>query len=215
MTLPERKLFTVQARCKHGSIFSSRCKHGASMEVSSQSHSTSHTLLNHQQPHLILSHRVLSASKSCRYDPSRKAYDPQKVLTAVPPSCTTPLGSLQNPKRPDRKNPTAPTRFQNPTCQPMRWGCGRYHFGCSSNMNSSALTMKKVAPIACVNQYRPSQILKLPESSGGYTPGVPKMQGICKRQQQTHRTALHGCPDTQQAHDGATQNPCQVICTWL
>lgn len=33
-------------------------------------------------------------------------------------------------------NPSAPTRFQNPICQPSTFGAGRYHFDCVSSINN-------------------------------------------------------------------------------
>lgn len=103
------------------------------------------------------------------------------MLPAVPPTCIMPAGTAQNPKKPDSQKPTEPTRFQAPTCQPARCGCGLHQAGCSSSMNSQALTIKKDAPTHWNSQNTPSHSLSVAALSRGATPGVPKMQGTCTR----------------------------------
>lgn len=56
---------------------------------------------------------------------------------------------LAYPNAPHRVNPTAPTRFQNPTCHPILLSSILHHFFCSSNVKSKLEMMNPIPPMTC------------------------------------------------------------------
>lgn len=62
---------------------------------------------------------------------------------AVSQACDEPLAK---PSAPQRVNPSAPMRFQNPMCHPSVLGAGVCQFGCVSSMKSHEEIMKPVPP---------------------------------------------------------------------